>query len=539
MILASSRQRVLKKLALCLSVSILSFPIASGSSNAQMGIPSFEPTSGWAVNQTLLAQNHGLKDVKLPCMMATEYDNGYIVRLAGGGNKLMALAVDFRQQVFQQGRQYEAQIDLDGAYNQAVVATAFSESILLFNIRTTQGLYDKVKGANNMTLYVEDNGFKFSLSGVKSGLNSLESCYSGKMDDIEAPQMANVNKIPLDNSRSYPQPLGQSADTLPTPDGADSIIASTANMNLDGGASDLPASQPRRQKSGMGKAISDGMMIDGEVVGGPSKMTAITPSTVSGRPELSTNRWQNKVSRPLDAPDYRGAATDVTPNADLDMMVSDATDEVLATPRVSAPIKTATREVKPNNIWQAAAGDSVRGTLERWANVAGVEIDWQANQAGGVIANSFEYNGQFETAVQTLMAENAAVMGLQAEMQMMSAGGYKPSNVGTMPKQSAYRAGASAAPSYANKGVKWSANQGDSLERVLTEWARKENVELIWQSNQNFNVMRGVNSNSSFEIALQALLGQYTSEVMRPAAQLNIDPSTGIRMLIVDSTGVN
>ena len=531
MILAPCRQKtMLKKLALCLSLLILSFTIFSSASKAQVNaaLPTFEPTTGWAVNQTLLSKNHGLKNVKLPCMMATEFNNGYIVRIAGGDNKLMALAVDFRQQVFQQGRQYEAQIDIDGAYVQPVTATAFSESILLFNIRKTQGLYERIEAAKYLTLFVEDNGFKFALTNIQTGLASLESCYNGNLGDVSAPQIASVKKIPLDN-----------------------------------GVLDLPPSQPRRTKPEVigapiipdATTINNPPMIDSTElpviaeplidapIDAPTKMTAITPSTPSARPQLSTNRWQNKVSRPLDLPlDLPPVTTNASTESleHIPTMPTAPNDAIVATTEAFIP-QTVDRAPKPNNIWQAGAGDDIRGTLERWARVANVDIDWQANQAGGFVANNFEYNGQFEVAVQTLMAENAAVMGLQAKMQTIGSG-YKASNVGTLPAQSTYHTGTSAAPSSTNRlahsgSAKWAAQQGDDLEIVLNEWARKENVELIWQSNQPFNVMRGVNSNGTFEIALQALLGQYTNEVMRPAAQLNIDPTTGIRLLIVDSTG--
>ena len=68
-----------------------------------MDIPSFTPVEGWQVTKTSLAQARGLQNVRLPCLMTSEFDNGFIVRLSGGGGNILAMAIDFRQRLFKPG----------------------------------------------------------------------------------------------------------------------------------------------------------------------------------------------------------------------------------------------------------------------------------------------------------------------------------------------------------------------------------------------------------------------------------------------------
>ncbi len=495
-----------KKLSLSVIVSTLfvSFLSFVNTANAQMGggLPTFQPTTGWSVNQTLISKNHGISDVKLPCMMATEFDNGYVVRIAGGDQKLMALAVDFRQQVFQQGRKYTAQVDVDGSFVQRVTATAFSNSVLLFNIRSLNGFYRALQNGQYMTLFVEDNGFKFALSDVASGINALESCYTGVP--------AATTQMALGNSGPTNMPTDMTADTMPL------------GMPTDMGDNAMAPITATSAKMGKveSEALGDTPKTRTASIG-PQKMTPISPSV---RPEMSTDRWNSRVSKPIDMP--QGVSRNVT-------------GSIAGT--------SAKMTKSANQTWRAKEGDDIRMTLERWATQADVAIDWQAGQSSGAVVENINYAGSFENAVQMLMAENSAAMGLEAQMQgslrdsrsssmSSTAGGapmaLRPIQTNQMPSQRT-----AMAPSSSMSGGKWNAQRGANLEQVLGDWSRKNNVELIWQSHQGFAVMRNVNSSGSFEVALQSLLGQYTNEAMRPAAQLNTDPTTGKRVLIVDATG--
>lgn len=83
----------------------------------------------------------------------------------------------------------------------------------------------------------------------------------------------------------------------------------------------------------------------------------------------------------------------------------------------------------------------------------------------------------------------------------------------------------------------WLATAGQSVRDVLVEWSLNENVELIWDSNNQFKVLKTLNVNKSYEDAVASLLGQYMHESVevRPVGQLYIDPNDGRKVLIVQT----
>ncbi len=421
------------------------------SANAQaMGgasaLPQFMPASGWSVEPTALAQARGLSNIKLPCMMATQYDNGYIMRFSGGGGNVMAMAIDFRQNVFHQGRRYQAVLSLNTGYKQQLKATAFSASVLIFNLRKANGFHQALQGALDMVLDIDGNAMKFSLGGVKEALNRVEACYNPKA----ATQMA---------------------------------------MSQAGGApaAIIPASVPAH---GSGKALS--------------------------------GQWSDEV-KPL-----------------------------------SKSVSRAVRAPRPANVktWNAKAGDDVRTTLEGWATRAGVDVAWQAGQ-GGKVVRDIHLSGTFEEAVQMLMAENAAAMGLDANMtgstktrgavsSRASAGVSSVSRAssGSAPQSLVSRrfsgnvSSPSSSPSSSYGRGQFFAPAGSSLQQTLQIWSKKAGVDFEWQSNMAFTIKEDVRGQSSYEAALQALLNQYAGDKVRPAAQLNNDPETGERILFIHATRV-
>ena len=122
---AHASRHALLTLALCTMIP----------ASAMADVPVFAPAAGWDVNAGQLSNVRGLKPMKLPCVISTEYDYGFVVRFSGGGSKMLALAIDFRQDVFKQGRQYDAMISIGGGYVKQVKASAFTPSTLIFNLR--------------------------------------------------------------------------------------------------------------------------------------------------------------------------------------------------------------------------------------------------------------------------------------------------------------------------------------------------------------------------------------------------------------------
>ncbi len=390
-------------------------------------IPQFMPASGWTVHPAMAGQLRGLENIKLPCMMAAQYDNGYVLRLSGGQGKFLAMALDYRQKAFRQGRKYDAVISLNNGYSRKIEATAFDENVLIFNIRPMGDLYGAMVNAGSMIVDVEGNPMEFLLGGFQQALQGLESCFGG------APPV------------SGPMPVGGIPGNVPPP------------PPVSGNTSAAPSMPSRPQ-------------------------------------------WGDKVTPP--------------------------------------PATTPAPAPQRNNLWEAKAGDDLKATLERWGAQAGVQVNWQATQ-GGKVADDLSIAGSFEDAVQTLMAHNAAAVGLDAMMM----GGASTTAVGMpvpiTPSMAPPPMSVSAPPSGGvTAPAAWHAPAGTSLRQVLDAWSRKEGVEFVWQANQGFGVKKTVHSNGRFEDAVTSLLQQYSNDTVHPTAQLNTDPATGRRTLFVQSTRI-
>lgn len=79
----------------------------------------------------------------------------------------------------------------------------------------------------------------------------------------------------------------------------------------------------------------------------------------------------------------------------------------------------------------------------------------------------------------------------------------------------------------------WNANAGLSLQNVLAEWSRQENADLIWDTPANFNLMDGLNVQTSYESAVETVLAQYNAQSERPVGSLYINPETGQKTLVI------
>lgn len=366
-------------------------------------VPKFTPMGAWKIESTNVGEVRGLDKLKLPCMMTTSFDNGYVMRLSGGNNAFLAMAIDFRQNVFTKGRKYSSVMSTDNNFRQEIQATAFSESVLIFNLRPYLGFYPAIIQAQSLALSVEGNVFAFALGNTAGAVQNLESCFGTPIVPM-APQMAT------------------SAMAAPT----------------------MPMAQPNP----------------------PSKVMT----------------------------------------------------------------------------WNAVAGDDMQTILMRWGERAGVNVAWEATGNGQVVSD-FSMEGTFEQAVQNLMAQNATAMGIEANMMggnmpnsgMMNSGApqsLRPSASTLPPPQPS----AILAPSMPATKAQWSASAGNDLQGVLRAWSKAANVDFIWQSNYKFTLKRNVNNNAGYEAALQEVLNQFSADGLRPAAQLNNDPSNGQKTLLVDAT---
>lgn len=396
-------------------------PVVAPTTMMAPAAPQFMPVSGWSVEKTAFAQARGLNGVRLPCMMAANYDNGYILRLSGHSGQMLALAVDFRQNVFTQGRKYPSTIGLNQFGGFQTTAMAFSESTLIFNVRPYSGFYQQLQGSNTLTLDVDGNAFIFNLGNVGEALNRLEGCFGPSTG------------APIGTARSISEPM-----------------------------------RPDTKRE--------------------------TTNTVKD--------WNEKV-QPSAAPVNR--------------------------------LEPQEMQMPQSMTWSAKAGDDIRDTLGRWSNRAGVALAWQSDR-GGQVVSDINVKGTFEQAVQMLMAQNSTALGIDA---MMGGQG----NMSPMQPMPVATAPQSILPPVSNlpetmSPSQWAAPQGADLQVVLRQWSEREGVNFVWQAHHEFKLKRAVNGGQTYKSALQAVLSQFSNDGVRPAAQLNNDPESGQRLLVVQSSRV-
>ncbi|HPD83569.1 MAG TPA: TcpQ domain-containing protein [Alphaproteobacteria bacterium] len=389
----------------------------------QQAVPKFAPVSGWQVGNTVLSKERGFSGLKLPCMATVSYDNGYVVRLSGGGQKILAMAIDFRQNVFHQGRKYPVTLRMGQAGGaSSTMAVAFSQSTLLFNLRSLTSFYQQIAVSPYFELDVDGNTMIFELGDIQKSLTKLEQCYD---------------------------PSAAASTTV---------------------AENMPAGVP----------LSGNVETDNSQENSPAPVAEV--------------KWDDEIT-PLPSETNRLRQVEM-------------------------------RSATQSMVWTAKAGDGLQETLQKWSHQAGVTLDWKADSDGQVVSD-LEVEGDFEEAVQNLMAQNSAALGIEANL---------------MTPQQKYAAPQSLVPpvSPSSMGVvsrAYVAPVGASLQAVLENWSGRAGVDFVWTANEDFRVKSAVNENS-YETALQSLLGQYENDKLRPAAQLNNDPETGQRLLSVESTRV-
>lgn len=155
-------------LASLLSVSPLGLHVQAAVPNA------FDVTGEWQVQPGQASAEGGIA----PCMLSNSYDNGFTVKLSGGQNQILVMAVDFKQNIFDTAQNYATDLRTDTGFTARVEGKPFSQSVLLYSVKNEPSLFDALKAGQTMTLDVSGNSLPFSLKHLASGLDALNKCAS-------------------------------------------------------------------------------------------------------------------------------------------------------------------------------------------------------------------------------------------------------------------------------------------------------------------------------------------------------------------------
>ncbi len=374
--------------------------------------PPFTPIASWEVGSTQLSSVRGLASMKLPCVISNEYDNGFVVRFSGGGGQWLAMAIDFRQDVFTQGVKYDATLAVDNSYMKQATASAFTTSTLIFNLRPLPDFYKAVQQGQQMEMDVEGNKFIFSLAGLNGAYAQLESCYNGTKTETIKP-MIETAAIPQQQS-SMPAsaiPAVETAATSQEPSRAelprsyDEIVRNTDSGPAQNSTSNI-GSRSSAQKPPAAIAARQSPAVD------MAARTAARPAaawTAKAGEDVQTvlRRWADKADYNLEWQAETGTKVtqDVMINGSFEEAVTQLLAESGAVTGIASHIENGTSPVtpavaKPVSL-QAGPGDSLETVMNQWAAKADAKLIWKTNHP--FVLKRPVMAGNFETAVQAAL----------------------------------------------------------------------------------------------------------------------------------------
>lgn len=175
--------------------------------------PIFVPTSAWLVGPASLAVPAG--SARIPCVMANQFDNGFTLRVSGGGGKVYALAIDVRQTAFTPGKPYPVKVRLGKNFSETFDGLAYNAATLIVNTQKNDKLYQTLRDNHSLALDIGSQTFEFAILGMDDGFRRLEACYDPQQAQGGQPQegeSASIAPQPMNDSqpppglRSFPPP---------------------------------------------------------------------------------------------------------------------------------------------------------------------------------------------------------------------------------------------------------------------------------------------------------------------------------------------
>jgi len=407
-----SKARNLKRITL-LSLIFAGGIAGTGSIEAKAqpsSTPYFSPTAAWQVQSTGLRDTRGLSDVEFPCVMSTQYDNGFIVRFSGGQNRLITMAVDFRQGIFNTGHKYEAAINVGKDYSAPVSGSAFSDSVLIFNLRPVDGLYRALDNGSYMGLSIGQNAMRFNIANISSGLKQLSSCSkSGQVAVMAEQDQADPAEEVYIRRQHKPERKSRASD-IP--------------VNKTLAASERDFQRPARRSKAVDLEDQDLLGRDVWVAGAGEDVQTVI------------DRWSQKagVNFEWQADGQETVMHDIRHRGSFDdavqrliaqnraasglqgNMASSAgapSGPVPITPPPAPPMATSQERsfVSPGQPsrpaeaagWSAPRGGYLEAVLKSWSERAGVELVWRTDR-GFVLGQNVNFGGSYEEAVQNLLS---------------------------------------------------------------------------------------------------------------------------------------
>lgn len=342
-------------LMLLVGVAWLSSPVMAQEQDSQDISSLLVPAGAWLVGPTTLADGSAAAG-GMPCVMVNKFSNQMEMRLSGGGNEILALALNVGAASFTVDQNYLMNITFDGAAPLALPAQAFSEDTVVVGTEPGKDFYKSLQDKQSMTVQLGESVMEFSLLGVPQGLKRLEECFK-------------------------PAPVAEAAAgaTAPIPNSKADSAGAPVTPSLDAAAPVTPASAAGIQ------------MLD-EV--SPQKVTALMAEIKGESPAPVSKADADSGSEPAAEPaPVPVAAPKPAPAAQLK-------SQDILTPGTATAVTGEGQQMR----WRVMKGANLQNILEVWAASAQARLIWKSSQTFSV-PESLALQGTFEAAVEAVLGQ--------------------------------------------------------------------------------------------------------------------------------------
>lgn len=488
--------------------------------------PVAKPMSAWLVGPSQVSSFDAAQDGK-GCLMVTEFDNGMIIGLHARQQGIMGMTVDMRQgEKLTPGETKQIGLNI-GTDAYVIDAHAGDVTTLSINLDVAGGgkaVAERLTNLGSFRLLIDDVPHYMATTGFTDGLARLQACMGGMMA-VTLPVTGpgdTAGKVNL-NTQIETMRVTSSGHETPLALAMPNLVPSGYRFVLDGVDPMTPISW---------QAGDDWLAV---------MRNALTPHGYRVIVDAQTVRIsaRNDASQPV---------------------VEAAQDKDIAFVEDLSASAFVAQEI-PDGVWAGAKGQNLSDVLEAWGLMSGVNV--RVDLDGDYkLLQDVRFEGRFDDAVQDLLSQytgdnrpSGTFLGLQnnapapmAEPAASNQPNWQPSrdrvsslrrsNVVSDTYQMAPIPDPKGAPepkNLKNSGT-WSAMAGTSLRTVFDQWGKESGVQVIWNTDQSFPLAANIKHQGKFEEAVQAALVQFTGQGVRPAAQLNQDPDTGARALIINAT---
>lgn len=498
--------------------------------------PVAKPLSAWLVGPSQ-ASAFDAKDhpEEQGCLMVTEFDNGMIVGIHARSAGIVGMTVDTKAKNMTPGetRTVGFNVGQDAYVMNAVASDDSTLSLSLDEAGGGRNVVERLTGLGNFRLMIDEKPYYFATTGFTDGLARLQACMGGMM--------------------AVPIVVTGPGDT------AGKVVhepIETMKVTSSGHATPLALAMPNLVPSGYKFVLDDvDPMTPVDWQAGDDWVqvmrTALEPHNLKMAIKDRTIRISQRI----------GESDPVIEDEQFDdQMQADATGTMPAD--------------MPIGVWGGAKGERLENVLEAWGLMAGVHV--KADLQGDLkLPRDVRYEGRFDEAVDKLLAQfkggsrpTGMFRGLNtakvvAVSETVTTQSWKPRSsamlkaikketvttkqMSTIPDppgapkkvdskgKSIDKTASVKSSAKLKTGGTWKALEGTSLRDVLEHWGQDAGVEIVWLAGENYPLPESVSKKGEFEEAVMSVLTQYEGQGVRPTAQLNKDPDTGARALIIKS----